>query len=136
MPTRRAPWWMFVIAASLLLYASLLPYGFFRGPVFPVGLDMRSSAGDMVVWGVAPNSQAERVGLQVGDRVIAVDGQTIRGDRQWEVVDANAQVGKPQRWAIMRGEQRLELEVTRGRRLPSVKDAARTYIGVTLAALL
>src|SRR6266536_3825196 len=105
MGTRRAPWWMFVIAASFLAYASLLPYGFFRGPVsFPAGLDVRFSAGAMMVWSVAPNSQAERAGLQVGDRVWAVDGQIIRGNRQWEAVDANAQVGKPQRWEIMRGE--------------------------------
>ena len=137
MATRRAPWWMFVIAASFLLYASLLPYGFFRGPVpFPLGLEMRFSAGRMVVWSVAPSSEAERAGLRVGDRLIAVDGQLIRGNRDWQAADANAQVGKPQRWEIMRGERRLEIEVTRGRRQPSAKDLARTYIGVSLVALL
>ena len=137
MATRRAPWWMFVIAASFLLYASLLPYGFFRGPVsFPVGLEMRFSAGCMVVCSVAPSSEAERAGLRIGDRLIAVDGQLIRGNREWQAADANAQVGKPQRWEIMRGERRLEIEVTRGRRQPSAKDVARTYIGMSLVALL
>jgi predicted metalloprotease with PDZ domain len=89
MESRHAPWWMFVIAASFLIYASLLPYGFFRGPVsLPVGLDVRFSAGAMMVWSVAPNSQPERAGLQGGDRVMAVDGQSIRGNRdcaQWNL---------------------------------------------------
>jgi hypothetical protein len=67
---------------------------------------------------------------------MTVDGQPIRSNREWQAADANTQVGRPQHWEIKRGGRWLEIEVTRDRRQPSAKDVARTYIGVTLVALL
>jgi len=128
---------MFVIAASFLAYGVLVLYQYFRGPAsFPEGLEPRFNAGGMVVWSVVPNSQAEQVGLRSGDHVVAVDGQRIRGGRDWQMVDSNTQVGRPQRWEIMRGERRLEVQVARKRRQPSVKELAHTNLLVTLASFL
>ena len=49
MPTRRAPWWMFIVAASFLAYVSVVFYQTFWGPNL-LGIDLEFVAGKGVVW--------------------------------------------------------------------------------------
>ena len=114
MPSGRAPWWMFIVAASFLAYVSLVCYQTFWGPNWLtdqfVGLEFAFVAGKgMVVVSV------RQPGLQPGDRILAVDGQTIRNAHDWNAIRANTEVGRPERWEIARGDQRLHLEQAFGR---------------------
>ena len=110
MPSRRAPLWMFIVAASFLAYVSLTLYHYFWGPSPFLGADLAFVEGKgMVV--VA----ARQPGLQLGDRILAVDGQTIRNAHDWNAIRANTEVGRPERWEVGRGDERLQLEQTFGR---------------------
>ncbi len=111
MPSRRAPWWMFIVAASFLAYVSLVCYQTFWGPTLVrdqlAGFDFTfvGGKGMLVV-------TARRAGLEPGDRILAVDGQSIRNIRDWNAIRANTEVGRPERWEIARGDHRLQIEQT------------------------
>ncbi len=112
MPGRRAPWWMFVVAASFLGYVALVPYQAYWGPFGVTGFATELRGGGMVVLDVRPDSPAGRAGLQPGDRIVAVNGQVIRNVQDWQAIRANREVGRPERFEISRGEERLQLLLT------------------------
>jgi hypothetical protein len=98
---------MFIVAGSFLAYVSLGVYENFWGPVQFLGPDLVFIGGKgMVVVG------GRGAGLQPGDRIPAVDGQTIRNVRDWNAIRANTEVGRRQRWEVARGNERLQLEQT------------------------
>ncbi len=109
MASRRAPWWMFIVAASFLAYISLALYQSFWGPNQFVGFDFAfvEGKGMVVVAG-------RRAGIQPGDRILAVDGQTIRNAEDWNAIRANTEPGRQERWEVGRGDERLQLEQTFG----------------------
>ena len=77
MPSPRAPWWVYLIAASFLGSFTLGIYNIIWGPE-PLGLDSDNRNGSLVVRRVAPEGAAARAGLRTGDRIVAVDGIPIR----------------------------------------------------------
>src|SRR5215472_1867950 len=136
MPSRRAPWWMFVVAASFLMYISLALYQAFWGPYVAAGqfpgfeFTFVGGKGMLVVAG-------RWAGLQPGDRLLAVDGQAIRNFRDWNAILANTEVGRPQQWEIARDERRLQLEQTFDRVAWSdlhVEDRTWPGLGLLLAS--
>ena len=131
MPTRRAPWWMFIVAASFLAYVSVVFYQTFWGPNL-LGIDLEFVAGKGVV--VATHG----AGLQPGDRILAVDGQTIHNAYDWNVIDANKEVGRPERLEIARGDRRVQVEQTFGRvargQLRRDDLLHLTYLGLVLVS--
>ena len=136
MPSRRAPWWMFIVAVSFLMYVSLVLYQIFWGPNVPTGqsagFDFTFAGGRGMV--VVAARQPE---LQPGDRILAVDGQTIRNAHDWNAVRANTEVGRPERWEIARGDQRLQLEQTFDRVAWTefqLEDRAWPDLGLVLAS--
>ncbi len=141
MPRPRAPWWMFVVAASFLAFVTLIVYQFFWGPFGPTGFQSEFRGGEMVVLAVDPNSLAERAGLKPGDRVLSVDGNVIRNVHDWQAMRANTEVGRPERWEIVREGQRLERtltypsEVAGGLASPD-KLLDLTYLGVVLTSIV
>ncbi len=117
MSSSRAPWWMYVVAASFLGFAALQIYTAAWGPG-PIGMFLDYSSGSLVAKSVVPNGAGERAGLRAGDRIVAADGMPIRRYRDWEVASANFEIGRPTRLEIERGGQRTELAVILGRRSP------------------
>lgn len=111
MPGRRAPWWMYVVAASFLAYFALLVYSQFWGPQ-SAGMEGDFSGGNMLLHWVPPNSVLERAGLKSGDRVLAVDGQVIRNYADWVAIKANFEVARPRHLELERGDRRLQLPLT------------------------
>lgn len=104
---QRAPWWMFVVAASFIAYFALLVYCDFLGPQ-PMGVLAEFSGGYKIVRGVFPNSPAERAGLQPGDRVLSVEGRIIRNLFDWTAIRINLEVDRPYHLEIDReGERRV-----------------------------
>jgi tRNA A-37 threonylcarbamoyl transferase component Bud32/uncharacterized membrane protein len=111
MPGRRAPWWMYVVAASYVGFVALFFYQVFAGPPILPGFEGRFTSGGMAVLSVHPGSPEARAGLEEGDRVLAVNEQVIRNVHDWEGIRANTEIGRPERWQVGRANQRLELTV-------------------------
>src|SRR5437016_4350013 len=108
----RAPWWMFLVAASFFAFVALIVYQTFSAPSGADGLEADFTKEGMVVLAVKPSSFVDRVGLMLHDRVVSVDDQVIRNFHDWEAIRANTEIGHPQRWEIARGDQRLQLMPT------------------------
>ncbi|MCJ7504036.1 MAG: protein kinase [Acidobacteriia bacterium] len=111
MPGRRAPWWMYVVAAAYVGLVALFFYQVFAGPPILPGFEGRFTSGGMAVLSVHPGSPEARAGLEEGDRVLAVNEQVIRNVHDWEGIRANTEIGRPERWQVGRANQRLELTV-------------------------
>ncbi len=111
MPGQRAPWWMYVVAASFLGYFALLTYSIFWA-VQPLGVNAEYTGGRMTLRGVEQGSPAERAGLRVGDHAVAVDGQAIHNMLDWGLVAANFEAGRPLGFAIERAGKPLQVTLT------------------------
>lgn len=113
MSSSRAPWWMYIIAASFLglfvlrIYV-LSPFYSVPGPLgfFP---DDRSSS--VIVERVGPGSIAERAGLRAGDRIVSANGLTIRSYINWDMAAVTFEVGQPLRLDVEREGRRIELSM-------------------------
>ncbi len=103
---------MYVIAASYVALFALIPYLVIWGPADLLGLAAALEDGTMLVRAAEPDSLTARAGVRAGDRVVAIDGRPMRRIGDWTAVNANLEVGKAQRWEILRDQERLELEVT------------------------
>lgn len=116
--TNRGPrWWMYVIAASFLAMHVFWAYLSILGPMDD-GLDEVDPVferGTMRVRAVADGSPLASAGLRIGDRVLTIDGFPIREARDWKLALDNLQVG-PTRWEVLRGQERLAVDVTVGRK--------------------
>ncbi len=115
MPFSRAPWWMYIVAASLLGNFALNVYVYLGGPEPPFSQYTFARAA-LVVEEVLPNSAGDRAGLQVGDRVLAIDGRRVLGLGQWDLIRINFEVGKPYRLQVERDGKPLERVMTLQRR--------------------
>jgi tRNA A-37 threonylcarbamoyl transferase component Bud32 len=125
MPAPRAPWWLYLIAASLLCSFTLATYNFIWGPQ-PLGLHSDISDGSMIVSTVTPQGAAAHAGLRTGDRIVAVDGIPIRrGKRNFDFhyrVEANFESGRPIPIEVER--QGVPVELTANLRRGTLKDLA------------
>lgn len=89
---------------------------------------------------VEPNSPAQRAGMQQGDVIRAVDGQTIKNARDLAIDIANIRPGTKTAVEIVRGGETKTLEVSLGT-LPSNNTASTSpqagqgQIGLALAPL-
>jgi sigma-B regulation protein RsbU (phosphoserine phosphatase) len=97
---------MFVLAVSFLAYFALLVYCDFWGPQ-PLGVLTEFDSRGKIVRAIFSRSPAERAGLQVGDRLIAVDGHGIRTLFDWTPIRVNFEEGRPYRLSIQRGGEVL-----------------------------
>ncbi|MGD0923541.1 MAG: PDZ domain-containing protein [Terriglobia bacterium] len=121
----RAPWWMYVVAASYLGFAALFAYQMCWGPPILPGFEGSFRSGGLVVLAVHPDSPEGRAGLKEGDRVLAVDGQAIRNAHDREAIRANTEIGRPEQWEIGRANERLQLTLTFPR--PSWREWLSVY---------
>src|SRR5262245_6367793 len=103
----RAPWWMYVLAASFIAYFALLVYCDFWAPQ-PLGVLTEFSGGSKIVRAVFPNSPAERAGLKPGDRVVTVEDRRIRNLFDWTAIRINLEAERQYRLGIERAGERHE----------------------------
>ncbi len=139
MPSPRAPWWMYLVAASFLGLFAFVPYLVTHGPADPEHFDARFTGGATEIRAVEPGTQVDRAGLRAGDVVLAVDGQPVRSAQDWQAIKANMEVGKAQRWEILRAGQRTALDVVPVKMGPHKPQFATTLvynIGIGLCYLV
>lgn len=63
------------------------------------------------IGGVTKDSPAERGGMQIGDVIVAVNGQPIANDLELRTA-SRSNLGKPTQYTVMRNGQRVDLTVT------------------------
>ncbi len=109
----RAPWWMYVIAASFLAFFALISYYEFFGPdvsgvffEFPV----ENPKGRMVIVGAPMSPALERAGAKPGDYIVRVDGQELYTVSDWLAIAANLEVGRRVRLGLERAARQFEVE--------------------------
>ncbi len=123
---------MYIIAASLLGNFGLTIYLYFWGPEPPFSkYNFKREA--LVVEEVFPNSAGDRAGMQVGDRVLSIDGRRVNGLGAWDVTRINFEVGKTCRLQVERDGRQFERVMTLQRRSWSEQGQYRR-IGFVLAA--
>lgn len=133
----RAPWWMYLVAASLFGNFALNIYGYFWGPEPPF-TQYNFAREALVVEEVLPNSPGDQAGIQVGDRVLAIEGRRVRGLAQWDLIRINFEVGKPYRLQVERDGKPFERVLTLQRRSWSQQTQYRRieFVLNTAGALL
>jgi hypothetical protein len=109
--TRRPPWWMFGVAASYIATFAFVLYLIIWAPAELRGVVVTFADDAMVIGSLASDSQAAKGGLQIGDRVLAIDGRPMRGPRDWTAATGNLEAGRPHRWLVSRGGDRVNLEI-------------------------
>jgi serine/threonine-protein kinase len=112
MPSRRAPWWMYLVAACFMAMFVLFLYLMVRAPSDLGDFSFVVIDGEIRVQTISPNSQPDLAGLRIGDRIIRVDGHPVRSGRDWGVMDSNRQVGVPQIWEVSRGDKQFAITIT------------------------
>jgi eukaryotic-like serine/threonine-protein kinase len=120
MPAPRAPWWLYVIAASFLGYFTLQVYTYIWG-LENIGLESDYSNGSMLVRKVSPKGAGARAGLRAGDRIVAVDGIPIRGEKRdydFFRAAANFEPGRPIPIEVERQGKPIEFTMSLGRESP------------------
>ena len=70
--------------------------------------------GDQIVASIAASGPADLAGLQVGDKIVTADGIALNGDNLHDVALIIGDPGTSVRLKILRGDQELEIPVTRG----------------------
>src|SRR5262245_37839650 len=108
---RRFPWWMYVVGLSYLITLGVILYLIFLGPAELQGFNAAFTGDAMLIRSVQPDSHVARNGLRAGDRVLAIDDKAMAVPRAWTETTGNFQVGRPQRWMVVRGNDRLILEI-------------------------
>jgi regulator of sigma E protease len=100
------------------------------GKLLPgLGFDLATWNADTVIDGVPKDSAGARAGLQVGDRVLAVDGQPVANTTEF-IAMVNAAPGRDISIEVMRPPTRLRIVAA----VPPVVEQGRTIgrLGITL----
>jgi regulator of sigma E protease len=100
------------------------------GKLLPgLGFDLATWNADTVIDGVPKDSAGARAGLQVGDRVLAVDGQPVANTTEF-IAMVNAAPGRDISIEVMRSPTRLRIVAA----VPPVVEQGRTIgrLGITL----
>src|SRR5262245_53657441 len=107
----RPTWWMSILIASILFNAAFLFYVTIVGPFEVRGHAVRFVNGTMAITSLDPDSLPARSGLQVGDRILSIDGRPMRVASDWTAATATWKAGFPHEWMVMRGDNRFALHV-------------------------
>jgi tRNA A-37 threonylcarbamoyl transferase component Bud32 len=78
-----APWWMYVVAASLLAFFAFTIYADVFAPEFSGILAADDAGRNVRLVTIERGSPLERAGLQPGDRIVAADGDAITSLDDW-----------------------------------------------------
>jgi predicted metalloprotease with PDZ domain len=109
---------MYLIAASfrgLFALRIYVLFPFYPGPG-PLGIFFDDRSSSVIVERVEPGSIAERAGLRAGDRIVSVNGLTIRVRVNFDMAAMTFEGGRPLRLDIERDSRRIELSMIPGPR--------------------
>ncbi|HYZ85654.1 MAG TPA: protein kinase [Bryobacteraceae bacterium] len=140
---QRAPWPIYVVAASYLVSAAVVLYVEFRGPQDP-GIEFESflAPSPATVRGILPGSPAERAGIDAGDRLTSFESRPIVSTLDWIYALGNAQAGRPLRVGIERRGESRHVFLTLGQKTGVPQDVtvwvrmARALLALSLAILI
>src|SRR5262245_58558648 len=108
---RGLPWWMYVAGLSYIANAVFFFYLTLWGPAELLGFVATYDDG-MVIHSVDPDTEVAKGGLRAGDRVLMMNDLPIRNVRDWTAANGNSQAGRTERWLVVRGNERITLEIT------------------------
>ncbi|HET6591711.1 MAG TPA: protein kinase [Xanthomonadales bacterium] len=111
---RRAPWWLWLLAAAFMLDCLLRVWCQLLGPE-SLGVRTRTEGSWQVVAALRSGSPAEQAGVRPGDRLLAIDGMAIEAAFDWRVLAANLETDRAYVLGIEREGQRFETTATVGR---------------------
>jgi tRNA A-37 threonylcarbamoyl transferase component Bud32 len=106
----RAPWWIYLWAASFLGYFSLLVWCDLWRPDAD-GLALVGGAAGLIIQGVGPGSAEARAGLRPGDEILVADGHPVDSRVAWMAVESNLRFDRPLSLDVRRGAQRVAVAV-------------------------
>jgi hypothetical protein len=115
-PRPRCPWWIHLCVASFLGYFSLVMFSTFYPPA---GLGVRvgtAGTGGLIVTGVIPGYEADGMGVQSGDRLVAINGRRLRNMWEYSAFSASASVGEERRWLLERSGEQFSVTLAARRR--------------------
>jgi tRNA A-37 threonylcarbamoyl transferase component Bud32 len=107
----RPTWWMSILIVSILLNAAFIFYVVIVGPSEIRGTVVRFANGAMQITSVDADSLPARSGLQIGDRVLSIDGRPMRVASDWTAATGTWKKGFPHEWLVERGERRITLHI-------------------------
>lgn len=100
-------------------------YAQIEGNFVGLGIEIKASAGTLLIVRVIPGSPAERAGLSGGDRIVSIDEQPVKDlptDKAASLLQGAA--GSIARLAVLSGDQTRSVSVRRDRvEVPSIDDA-------------
>jgi len=132
---QRAPWWLWLLAVVFVFDCLLQTWCRVAGPE-PLGVYTQAVPGPPVVASLHPGSAAERAGLEPGDVLIAMDGQTFVDRSDLRAVAANLETDASYAFDIERGGQPRRASVSIGRMGFLADPALRIHALWQLNALL
>ncbi|MCB1008117.1 MAG: diguanylate cyclase [Acidobacteria bacterium] len=134
---------LFAFVPALALFALLLVqwHESERVSGHRVGFGLEEEAGAIVVVDVVEGQPAERAGLRVGDRLLAIDGRTVATERDYDESAERFERGRQVVFSADRAGARLELPVTVGVPIPVAELVLNalvvlSYLALGLLALL
>src|SRR5262249_24142179 len=117
MPRPPAPWWIHVAAASFLGYYGLVMFSTFDPPA-GVGIRIGTSQADgLIVTGVLAGFEADRVGVEPGDRLLAINGRGLGKVWEYSAFSASVSVGEERTWLFERSGRQFSVLLGPPRRL-------------------
>jgi len=105
----RPPWWMYLIAASLVLAFCLNWWNVVMGPQ-PAGFT-RHSQFNLQTGKIVPGSPFDKAGMHDGDTLVAVNGKKLESVLDWDFIRTTFEPDKPFQLDVLRGQQTLRLTV-------------------------
>ncbi len=109
-PDRRAPWWVYSIAACVFGYLLLNVYSEVFGPG-PIGTDVRFGGGRAAVVFVAPGLPGARAGIEAGDVMVAIAGRPLSTLFHWRATMENVEAARPLTIEVARDGVRREVQL-------------------------
>jgi len=116
MPSSRAPWWLYLVAAFYVSFFVFGTYCKFWEPESE-GFRFEHVGAHMILQEVTPNSPADAAGLRPGDRIVSVNGRAIETSLDWVVVHANMELNRPLVFKFGRDDGTYQIVLTLKRRL-------------------
>ncbi len=108
---QRDQWWMVIVTGWYFATFVLIFWLVIWGPAQLKGIVATFEDGAMVIRSLAVDSEAAKGVLAAGDRVLSIDGRPMRGPGDWTAATGNWEAGRPHRWLVSRGADRVSLEV-------------------------
>ncbi len=105
----RAPWWIHLCAASFLGYFGLVMFSSFYQPA-GVGVSIETTRpSGLIVASVIADLEADRAGVQPGDRLVAINGRLLHNQREYSAFIATLNVGEARTWLFERSGRQFSV---------------------------